>query len=294
MNILYSRESDGNIPVHIQDNGKFEIHKPEGIITCPSARQLLITLTGHPQARNWTLKRYFRLKEFARPESKIIPIMTFINFFSESLKDKNKLSNEVSELSTQDTPSILIETKLGIDLNKRGHEVAKLLFAGFRGWIFGNGYDPQEVLQEVYKGILIRNAGTCPFDSRKASFGHYVHQVCHCILSNYHRRESRRYRAESLGMKTYQNGSLVGTDVSEAAMDLPTKDPRKKPTIKDDLIRLLQLKPNRENLLAMKVIPYLGMGYTQADLADLLQINRSKVSQAMITIREVADSYFTE
>lgn len=85
---------------------------------------------------------------------------------------------------------------VGIDLDRRGVEVRRLLYAGFGVRMARAGYDPEDVLQEVYRGILVRNRGRCPFDARKSSFGHYVHMVIECILSNYHRRESRRRGSE--------------------------------------------------------------------------------------------------
>ena len=85
---------------------------------------------------------------------------------------------------------------LGIDLDRRGVEVRRLLHAGFGLRMARGGYDPEDVLQEVYRGILVRNRGKCPFDPAKSSFGHYVHMVIECVLSNYHRRESRHRTAE--------------------------------------------------------------------------------------------------
>jgi hypothetical protein len=90
-------------------------------------------------------------------------------------------------------------TELGIDLGMRGHEVRKLFYAGgFTGTLAKEGIDPEEFLQEVYRGILSRNLGTCPFDYKKSSFGHYVHIVIRCILSNYLRRERTRSSRESV------------------------------------------------------------------------------------------------
>lgn len=85
----------------------------------------------------------------------------------------------------------------GIDLAVRGHEVRKLFYAAFARGLVKDGYDPEEALQEVYRGLLARNAGTCPFDVKKSSFGHYVHIVTRCILANYIRKEKRRLQFES-------------------------------------------------------------------------------------------------
>lgn len=90
-------------------------------------------------------------------------------------------------------------TELGIDLAVRGHEVRKLFYAGgFTGVLNREGIDPDEFLQEVYRGLLARNKGTCPWDAKKSSFGHYVHIVIRCVLSNYLRRERLRGTREGV------------------------------------------------------------------------------------------------
>lgn len=90
-------------------------------------------------------------------------------------------------------------TALGIDLSVRGHEVRKLFYAGgFTGTLTREGIDPEEFLQEVYRGLLARNRGSCPWDHKKSSFGHYVHIVIRCVLSNYLRRERLRDSREGV------------------------------------------------------------------------------------------------
>ena len=81
-------------------------------------------------------------------------------------------------------------TALGIDLSVRGHEVRKLMWAGFGHKILRAGYDPEDVLQEVFRGLIARNKGTCPWDARKSSFGHYVHLVIGCVLRFGHGAEA--------------------------------------------------------------------------------------------------------
>ena len=90
-------------------------------------------------------------------------------------------------------------SRLGIDLAMRGHEVRKLFYAGgFTGVLNREGIDPEEFLQEIYKGLLARNKGTCPWDHKKSSFGHYVHIVIRCVLSNSLRRERLRDSREGV------------------------------------------------------------------------------------------------
>ena len=115
-------------------------------------------------------------------------------------------------------PRAAAPTALGIDLAARGHEVRLLLNAGFGLKMSASGYDPDDVLQEVYRGILARNKGTCPFDPTISSFGHYVHMVCDCVLKNYHRKQKRRRCFETIGVKTFGPESGDGLIETDAAL----------------------------------------------------------------------------
>jgi hypothetical protein len=74
---------------------------------------------------------------------------------------------------------------LGIDVKKHEGDIRKLFYKrqGYR--LKPLGVDLEEVLQEVYKGILIRNKGKCPFDPSKSALSTYVVMVIDCICMNY-------------------------------------------------------------------------------------------------------------
>jgi len=80
------------------------------------------------------------------------------------------------------------EAPNGIDLQEKYLDVQRILFAKFGGLVnlltTTTELQKEDILQEVYKGLLARNKGKCPFDSNKSRFGTYVHMVCRCILSN--------------------------------------------------------------------------------------------------------------
>jgi hypothetical protein len=86
---------------------------------------------------------------------------------------------------------------LGIDLQARAIEVARLFYAGgYAAKAKAMGVEPEELLQEVYKALEIRNHGVCPWDHRKSSFGHYVHLVMNGTAINQSKIHGRRRRGE--------------------------------------------------------------------------------------------------
>ena len=103
----------------------------------------------------------------------------------------------------------------GIDLGVRGHEVRKILYKCFGHKMLVGGHDPEEVLSEVYRGILVRNEGKCPWDPAKSGFGHYVYMVCSGVLVNYHQRARRRQGHEQVGYGMYVEGEWTEKDIKD-------------------------------------------------------------------------------
>jgi len=195
------------------------------------------------------------------------------------------------------------EPKLGIDLNLRGHEVRKLLFAGFGARIARSGYDPEDVLQEVYRGILARNVGKCPFDVRKSSFGHYVHMVCECILNNYHRRETRRREVEQVGMPAPLSmrddegcGSVDASKVAERVLVKWEHGGGSDDTMGDAIRRLERHLTKKTSTgltvdpLAMQVAALLASGLNRREIAAEVGVSTNRVNLVIANLRErVAD-----
>lgn len=164
----------------------------------------------------------------------------------------------------------------GIDLAKRGIEVRKLFFAGFGRRVLQAGYDPEDVLQEVYQGILVRNQGKCPWDPAKSSFGHYVHMVASCVVSNYGRKHKRCLEEAS---ETPPLGSVDPSIDWEVTTDLCT-----------------YLSETPEKPVALQVLPLLLSGIPKEKLTDHLpglkpsMVNRSL--QALKQATQVWKSHF--
>lgn len=97
---------------------------------------------------------------------------------------------------------------------------------GFGSKIRASGYSFEDVLQEVYKGLLVRNRGKCPFDPAKSSFGHYVWMVAECVIRNHH-RYAQRVSVESAGLRGVDGeledvgeSSTLGYEGTQGVVDL--------------------------------------------------------------------------
>lgn len=175
---LYTRPEHGTIPVKITPKG-LELRRPGVKPTLHKTRvKLLEDIFGGRRGRKYAFDKYFRRGPFApqRPEFYMPDQETLIEM------------------------GFIKRKTIGIDLEERGEEVRKLLMADFSQWIASMDMDPEEVLQEVYRGILARNRGKCPLDESKSSFGHYVHMVINGVLSNLYHKHQRITDRELVGL----------------------------------------------------------------------------------------------
>jgi hypothetical protein len=188
-----------------------------------------------------------------------------------------------------------LEEKVGIDLSKRAHEVRKLLFAGFAGKMLSRGYDPDEVLQEIYRGLLVRNRGKCPWDARKSSFGHYVHMAINCILTNYHRKETRRGDRDAVPLENQ----------TEDGEDLPSIHAQVGIWNGSDLGDRMALGSLREYLkdlpehsleaqVGREILPMVSAGYTRKEIVQETGYRENVVSKALNWVREQTALWATE
>lgn len=187
---------------------------------------------------------------------------------------------------------------LGIDLHTRGHEVRKLFYAGFGRRVARSGFDPEEVLQEIFRGILARNNGKCPFDATKSSFGHYVHMVIECILNNYHRKEMRRSDKEIVG--SWNPLTEESEDVAVSAANLSNEHSYTGDTgdVTDLRLSIERIPDNpviamtdQERSDARHVIPLLMVGKGKRDVAKETGISLSRVSQVVCIIRDTLENH---
>jgi hypothetical protein len=256
-----------------------------------SNKALMAAITG--QVRPMSVRRYFRFDpaESLVQKSSSVTVFDIMAEWDTPIPKAARAAFRRSQPITPYPPG-----KLGIDLGTRGHEVRKLLFAGFGARIARSGYDPEEVLQEVYRGILARNAGKCPFDVTKSSFGHYVHMVCECILNNFHRKEARRREVEQTGFLLTRKGFDTDyVDVAQAMERMPTEGSK---TVYDEtaepLMAFLVSIPDNPALAmtpeeredVRSVLPHMVKSKGRREIMSLTGLSASRVSQATALIRE--------
>lgn len=183
----------------------------------------------------------------------------------------------------------------GVDF--KADEVRKLLWRGFAGKMLSQGYDPEDVLQEVYRGLLVRNKGKCPWDARKSTFGHYVYLVIGCVLTNYHRKQARRIDKDAVSltvtnkdgdelMDIGQFGSCKIHDGSELGDMLAL----------DELAQYLETLPDvtPEALLGREILPLVASGHQRAEIVLETGKKPSLVSRALAWLRRQTALWATE
>ena len=162
----------------------------------------------------------------------------------------------------------------GKDRGGGAHGVRKLFFGGgFTGTLLKERIDPEDFLQEVYRGLITRNNGTCPWDKSKSSFGHYVHIVMRCILSNYLRKDRRRTSVEEVT----SDGTIKGVAGGDAdgGEDFSRRD----------LLRGI-FPSDFELERSLEVVSLMETGKSRKEVAALLEMAVDEVDGVLRAIRQ--------
>ncbi len=308
--LFFSRYEDGARPVMVYDDADGErCYTLEdyqgGKAMFTTARSLLVALTGHPTGRNWTLDRYFRKR--AEPDTNVFDLFPYgdapaieARVLAPLLDTSLTVEPRTVAFPSLKRPSVIVvdtSPPLGIDLNKRGHEVAKLFYAGFGSKVARMGFEADDVLQEVYRGLLARNDGVCPFDVRKSSFGHYVHMVIRCVLSNYRRKQFRIREVEQVGMVSMDDQEAVRVDAKTWAADHAAA----KPTVERsewelheaqrDLVNYLHAQGDPDAAVMEAALPLMQEGLTRKEIATVLGVSRTTLARAVRTLKELTTTW---
>lgn len=229
------------------------------------SRPVTVTRSGRHRVYELENEKYFGTPSLMRALYGHDPGLSHERYFG-----TRRRGGDLSWLENMSAP------KLGIDLDRRGHEVAKLLRKACGISIQRYGYDFQDVLQETYKGILIRNKGKCPWDERKSSFGHYVTMVSECIFRNYHAKQQRRRSRYRVGYEDV-SGEASGDVVTLERLGLLVSDFRQ------------WLADHGEGKAAaqvgVEVVEHVVKGMKRSEIASVSGYTPAQVSRATSYIR---------
>lgn len=289
----YARTEHGGHRVKADQKG-FLVSWPTGEIRYASARQTIIALTNktpmplpHHRDPKVSFNRYFRRGRFGEPELALDTLSLF----------SPELSLETPKITIKGSPELSVVQRTGIDLEKRGGEVRKLFFAGYGRRVVRYGYDPEDVLQDVFTGILVRNQGKCPFDPSKSSFGHYVHMVCGCIVSNYRRRYSRLSRNEQFGVLSVSGDTVQDVSESDLAVVGPVHhaaiEAASAHNLLADLVAGKAVMMGCCPMLARSCFNLMVDGHRKGEIAAITGKAPSRIAKMLRMIRHVAAEWRT-
>jgi len=160
--------------------------------------------------------------------------------------------------------------QLGVDLSRYKEDIKLIFYKRQANRMIKEGLDPEEVLQEVYKGLLIRNKGKCPYDPRKSALSTYIVLVMDCIIMNIvskHRKEKSRFEYGS------------ESDVASSCDSSFEKD------YTDNLMFVEIRKSFKEDQL--KVFDAIMDGFKMAHIARTLGWEARKVSKLKKEIQQI-------
>jgi DNA-directed RNA polymerase specialized sigma24 family protein len=129
----------------------------------------------------------------------------------------------------------LHKDEIGIDLSKYYKEVHKIVRAYVFSFCAASVSDSEDIIQEVFTGILIRNRGTCPYQYGKSSWSHYIIMVTKCVISNYVARQKRRESVIDVGV--IENGAPIDAGSSEQHSAMTCLQPEHAPDVDTILLR---------------------------------------------------------
>lgn len=291
MEVVYSRQEHGGYPIY-RSADKIEVIWPSGIgkRTYPNTRKTLLAVVNNdpdlqkptPKDLCYSWDRYFRKGKYSKKTPYTQGVL--------ELFGDRSLSIVSTKTREQDLSLSVAEPKLGIDLSVKALDVRKLFYAGFSYKVIAMGYDPEDVLQELYRGLIVRNNGKCPFDERKSSFGHYVHMVAGCIISNYRRKFSRIEKNEVVGVKD-ENGERQDVACSKLAKDAAAEDTEYEvQTLKDFLKSKVLERCRKENMDVVRadvVVDMMFLGCKNKDIIESTGYSSNWVSKFLKFARGV-------
>lgn len=270
---LYTRDRHGNLPVRVLDRGRrFKLLTGNGNHKEFDSMRALLRDLHEGRESGYSYERYFKVGRFKQ--------------------------GPVGEEEVEHSILEMFGAEKGIDVSEKAEDIARIFYRYFGASANRYGYSVPDLLQDVYRGILVRNNGKCPFDPEKASFGHYVYMVCTCVFRNYHKREQRRRGRETLGCRQVRDSAVVVDDAAEKAECLPGEQHdhymMELKEVHDDLLEWMEDQPDAADntpTLARRILPLVLQGMRRSEIAEVVSKPKHTVGYALAYLRSVAGEW---
>lgn len=172
----------------------------------------------------------------------------------------------------------IIKKKLGIDVEAKYQDIKSIFYRHFAPICFKNKVDPEEVLQEVYYGLEIRNRGTCPFDPAKSSMSTYIVLVARGVVFNYLKKT-----------KNSRENEKTAKDEDSKIFDFI---PMEEKCI-DESIIVNEIRNMFKGEMA-NVFDDMTQGYTVKEIAKRQKLEPQKINQMREKIKKVLEPRLRE
>lgn len=290
MELVYARQEHGGYPVKRIGN-TITVSFPNGERVYKSVRKTIRAIVNNDpdlvrsayKKFNYCWNRYFRLGKFRKQLNTALDTLTLFGNKTLGIK-KLKAKPRKKSLTVVDDFS-----ETGIDLNKRGHEVVKLFYAGFKDKVLALGYNPEDVLQEVFLGILQRNRTKARFNPERSAFSSYVFMVCGCVISNYNRKHKKFFN-ECYGAFS-ADGEVV--DVSVSNLPVVFDSTYEEKNLKEALIKRVYRKASKTRKFTQEkvdlVLPLLFLGHKNKEISVQTGVSVNWVSSFLKLVRNSLD-----
>lgn len=139
----------------------------------------------------------------------------------------------------------------------------------------------------------MRDRGRCPWDARKSTFGHYVHMVVGCVLTNYHRKQVRRVDRNAISLDVGSDGEdredagQFGVQAAWGGSDVGDR------MALEQLLKHLEGRADdsAEGRLGLTILPLVASGHTRSEIARDVDAKPAMVSRALTWLRKATASW---
>ena len=191
---LYSRYEDGSKPIQIKEEGegkrkRYELRIGEELFSTLSS----FLKTSRSRAAT-SFANYFGTKKSS--DLSIFSVLQDIKDY----KDQ-KLSNlEFTSTEEGNEPRRIKEDtgERGFSIEEKKKDVERIFYAYYAKRAVAEGLSVEDLLQQVFIGLISRNTKSGAWNPSRGSFGNYIHLVIGSVYRNFRKKEISRGMREKL------------------------------------------------------------------------------------------------